>query len=127
VDSFLRDYRLPKNPSPLSTLQSDENYSFSLSAETYKRNAPSDLIAVALCDQLSDGLSLVYSFFEPTLQSRSLGTYIILETIDYAHSLGAPYVYLGYWVKGSPKMDYKIKFLPQDHLVDGEWVPYKNS
>ena len=127
VDSFLRDYRLPKNPSPLSSLQSDESYSFSLSAETYKRNAPSDLIAVALCDQLSDGLSLVYSFFEPTLQSRSLGTYIILETIDYAHSLGVPYVYLGYWVKGSPKMDYKVKFLPQDHLIDGEWVPFKNS
>ena len=98
VDSFLIEYRLPRE------------------------GGEPELVAVALCDHLSDGISLVYSYFDPLLTSRSIGTYIILETIDYAVSLGLPYVYLGYWVEGSPKMDYKIRFLPQDHLIDGEWV-----
>ncbi|GAA6212380.1 arginyltransferase [Hyphomicrobiales bacterium 4NK60-0047b] len=124
VDSFLREYRAPKSgmPSPKET-----SYSFSLSSETYKPKASSDLIAVALCDLLSDGISLVYSFFEPNLHSRSIGTYIILETIDYAQSVGLPYVYLGYWVKGSQKMDYKVKFMPQDHLINGEWVRVESA
>jgi arginine-tRNA-protein transferase len=119
VDSFLREYRAPTQ-NKIST--NDTGYSFSLSAETYKPKPSSDLIAVALCDLLSDGISLVYSFFEPNLHSRSIGTYIILETIDYAQAVGLPYVYLGYWVKGSQKMDYKVNFMPQDHLINGEWV-----
>ena len=120
VDSFIREYREPNSSS--SIRPDGERYSYSLSSESYKPKATSDLIAVALCDLLSDGISLVYSFFEPNLHSRSIGTYIILETIDYARAVGLPYVYLGYWVKGSQKMDYKIKFLPQDHLINGEWV-----
>ncbi len=111
IDSFLTEYHLPKtNPSQIS-----------LAPPTPVQRT--DLIAVALCDHLNDGISLVYSFFDPLLSDRSLGTYIILETIDYAKSLDLPYVYLGYWVKGSPKMDYKVRFLPQDHLVEGQWIP----
>ena len=80
------------------------------------------LIAVALTDVLSDGLSMVYSFYDPEQSGRSLGTYIILDHITRARKLGLPYVYLGYWVEGSPKMDYKRRFLPQERLAHAGWV-----
>lgn len=79
------------------------------------------LAASALCDRLSDGISMVYSFYEPTEARRGLGTYMILETIEYARSLGLPYVYLGYWIEGSRKMDYKTRFLPQERLGPNGW------
>ena len=81
-----------------------------------------DLIAVALIDLLSDGLSMVYSFFEPDEESRSLGTYMILDHITRARRLGLPYVYLGYWIDGSSKMDYKGRFLPQQRLAPSGWL-----
>ena len=65
------------------------------------------LLAVALTDVLSDGLSMVYSFFDPEDADRSLGTFMILDHIARAKAMGLPYVYLGYWVPGSRKMDYK--------------------
>jgi arginine-tRNA-protein transferase len=80
------------------------------------------LKAVALCDQLSDGISMVYSFYEPDETSRSLGTYMILEHIEHARRLGLPYVYLGYWIKGSRKMSYKTRFQPQELLTARGWV-----
>lgn len=80
------------------------------------------LAGAALCDHLSDGLSLAYSFFDPELQDRSLGSYIILEHIEYARSLGLSYVYLGYWIEGSRKMAYKSRFLPQERLTRQGWV-----
>ncbi|WP_349360455.1 arginyltransferase [Stappia sp.] len=79
------------------------------------------LLAVALTDVLSDGLSMVYSFFDPDAQARSLGTFLILDHIERARMMGLPYVYLGYWVEGSPKMDYKARFRPQDHLTADGW------
>src|SRR6185369_2812860 len=81
-----------------------------------------DLLAVALTDVLSDGLSMVYSFFEPSEESRSLGTYMILDHINRARRLGLPYVYLGYWIEGSKKMDYKGRFLPQQRLAPSGWL-----
>ena len=84
------------------------------------------LLAVALTDRLCDGLSMVYTFFEKSETSRSLGTYMILEHIQRAQSLALPYVYLGYWVEGSPKMAYKERFKPQEHLGAQGWqVPSK--
>jgi arginine-tRNA-protein transferase len=80
------------------------------------------LIAVALTDVLSDGLSMVYSFFEPSEQNRSLGTFMILDHITRARRLGLPYVYLGYWIEGSKKMDYKGRFLPQQRLAPSGWL-----
>jgi arginyl-tRNA--protein-N-Asp/Glu arginylyltransferase len=79
------------------------------------------LLAVALTDVLSDGLSMVYSFYDPDQRGRSLGTFIILDHIARARALGLPYVYLGYWVEGSPKMDYKRRFLPQERLAHEGW------
>jgi arginine-tRNA-protein transferase len=80
-----------------------------------------ELIAVALTDMMSDGLSMVYSFFNPKYEKRSLGTFMILDHINRARSLGLPHVYLGYWVKGSPKMDYKTRYQPQEQLMARGW------
>ena len=80
------------------------------------------LLAVALCDRLSDGISMVYSFYDPEAARRGLGTYMILEHIAYARRLGVPYLYLGYWIHGSPKMSYKKRFQPQEQLTGNGWV-----
>ena len=82
-----------------------------------------NLRAVCLTDILDDGLSMVYSFFDPAMQKLSLGTYIILDHITIAQDLGLPYVYLGYWVPGSPKMDYKSKFKGIEVYGNGAWQP----
>lgn len=79
------------------------------------------LIATALTDILGNGLSMVYSFFDPFENERGLGNFMILDHIDRARRMGLPYVYLGYWVKGSPKMDYKTRFQPQEHLTMSGW------
>jgi leucyl-tRNA---protein transferase len=81
-----------------------------------------ELIAVALTDVLGDGLSMVYSFFEPDEAARSLGTFMVLDHIARAQRLGLAYVYLGYWVRGSGKMDYKSRFLPQERLTPDGWA-----
>ena len=82
---------------------------------------PGELVACVLVDLLDDGLSLVYSFYDPELSAQSLGAYIILDHIDQARTLGSPYVYLGYWVAGSPKMAYKAKYSPLEILRPGGW------
>ena len=79
------------------------------------------LLAVALSDQMGDGLSMVYSYFDPEEEDRSLGTYMILDHVARARAAGVPYVYLGYWVNGSRKMDYKVRFSPQEHLTTRGW------
>jgi arginyl-tRNA--protein-N-Asp/Glu arginylyltransferase len=80
-----------------------------------------ELVAVALTDVLKDGLSMVYSFYEPEPVGRSLGTFMILDHVARARRLGLAYVYLGYWVRGSRKMDYKGRFLPQQRLAPEGW------
>ena len=82
-----------------------------------------DLIAVCLTDILDDGVSMVYSFYEPERPKASLGTYIILDHIEIARENGLPYVYLGYWVPGSPKMGYKAKFAGLEIFKEGAWIP----
>ena len=82
----------------------------------------SPLIAVALCDRLSDGISMVYSFYDPDMSARSLGTYMILEHVAFARAQGYPFVYLGYWIEGSRKMRYKERFQPQERLTSKGWV-----
>ena len=91
--------------------------------QTTHRERPA-LVATALTDVLSDGLSTAYSFFDPDVAERSLGTYMILDHINRARRLGLAYVYLGYWVKGSKKMDYKGRFLPQERLLPDGWVRF---
>jgi arginine-tRNA-protein transferase len=80
------------------------------------------LCAAALTDRLNDGLSMVYSFFEPEEDARSLGAYMILDHIAFAKELGLAYVYLGYWVDGSGKMGYKKSYQPLERLTAGGWT-----
>lgn len=80
-----------------------------------------ELIACCLTDVLADGLSMVYSFYEPDEAGRSPGVYMILDHIERARALGLPHVYLGYWVEGSRKMGYKSRFLPQERLGMNGW------
>lgn len=80
------------------------------------------LVAAALTDRLTDGLSMVYSFFEPDEVARGLGRFMILDHVALARELDLPYVYLGYWVEGSSKMDYKTNFQPLEKLTNGGWV-----
>ncbi|ODT07138.1 MAG: arginyltransferase [Kaistia sp. SCN 65-12] len=84
-----------------------------------------ELIAVALTDKMSDGLSMVYSYFNPEMDHRSLGTFMILDHIARARAMGLPHVYLGYWVNGSRKMNYKIRFKPQEHLAPKGWERFE--
>ncbi|MHA1570256.1 MAG: arginyl-transferase family protein, partial [Alphaproteobacteria bacterium] len=84
-------------------------------------NTDRRLIAAILIDRLGDGLSAVYSFFEPEETDRSLGTYMILWLIDRATALHLPHVYLGYWIQQSSKMAYKMRFQPLETLRPEGW------
>ncbi len=79
------------------------------------------LVAVAVTDHTPAGLSAVYTFFDPELRARGLGTFAILSQIEQARRLGLPHVYLGYWIAGHPKMDYKARFRPLEVLDEGRW------
>ena len=80
------------------------------------------LAGVCLTDVFDDGLSMVYSFYDPDLSDLSLGTYVILDHIAIAREAGLPYVYLGYWVPGSRKMGYKAGFSALEIYKGGRWV-----
>ena len=104
IKTFMTEYRVkPENPLEV-------------------QSGDGALAGVALCDRLSDGISMVYSFFDPAVAIRSLGTYMILEHIDQARRLGLPYLYLGYWIEGSRKMSYKARYSPQERLGPNGWV-----
>ena len=90
----------------------------------FTKRGEGPLLAVALTDVLSDGLSMVYSFYDPELADRSLGTVMILEHIARARRMGLAYVYLGYWVEGSRKMAYKQRFMPQERLMPDKWTRF---
>ena len=83
------------------------------------------LLAACLTDVLSDGLSLVYSFFDPAEKTRGLGNFVVLSHIDYARQLGLPYVYLGYWIADCKKMAYKTVYQPMDQLTQDGWKRMK--
>lgn len=80
------------------------------------------LVAVAVVDELEDGLSAIYTFFEPEQERRGLGVFAILWQIERARELGLAHVYLGYWIENCQKMRYKDRYQPLELLVDGRWT-----
>ena len=84
-------------------------------------NACEQLVACCLTDRLSDGLSMVYSFYDPDLEDHSLGAFMILDHISRAARADLPHLYLGYYVSGSRKMSYKARYLPQERLGLEGW------
>lgn len=85
------------------------------------RDSSNTLVAAVLIDRLQDGMSMVYSFFNPEEHKRSLGNLMILDQIKRCQQQDLPYLYLGYWVEGSPKMDYKARFRPCEILGAEGW------
>lgn len=86
---------------------------------------PGRLVGACLTDHQADGLSMVYSFFEPDAAVRpGLGTYIIIDHIQRAAAADMPYVYLGYWVEGSARMQYKVRFRPIERLTPSGWARF---
>lgn len=81
-------------------------------------------VAVTVVDQLRNGLSAVYTFFEPDQARRGLGVYAVLALIEEARRCGLPYVYLGYLISESPKMAYKSRYRPLEQWRNGQWLPY---
>ncbi len=79
------------------------------------------LVMLAVVDQVEDGLSAVYTFYDPAREQDGLGVYGVLWQIELARRLGQPYLYLGYWIEASPKMAYKIRYQPLEGLIEGRW------
>lgn len=110
ADMTLEEFRDMVESSPVTTVLVE-----------YRQAIDQKLVAVALTDELSDGLSMIYSCFDTADAGRSLGTYIILDHIARASHANQPHVYLGYWVSGSRKMNYKCRFKPLEKLGPNGW------
>jgi arginine-tRNA-protein transferase len=91
----------------------------------YRKALTKELVAVALTDEMTDGFSMVYSFFDPSTERRSIGTYLIHDHILRAKHANQPFVYLGYYVKDSHKMNYKARFKPLERLGPNGWYPFE--
>jgi len=91
------------------------------------RSPKNTLVACMLIDKLNDGLSLVYSFFDPMLPKRSLGNYMVLSQIERAKRSDIRFIYLGYYVANSPKMSYKKRFMPLQELCSVGWKPLQDD
>jgi arginyl-tRNA--protein-N-Asp/Glu arginylyltransferase len=101
-------------------LEGNVNTQLLVFSSPHPENGTLQPVMVSLIDVVSEGLSAVYTFFDPH-NPHGLGTASILWLVEHAQQLGLRYVYLGYWIKDSPKMAYKAKFLPQQRLIDGLW------
>lgn len=84
------------------------------------------IIGVMLFDETDTSVSAIYSFFDPDQSKRSLGTYMVLKLVEYAQNTGRDYLYLGYWIRQSPKMAYKSRFQPLQILIKNEWKNFKS-
>ncbi|WP_262695514.1 arginyltransferase [Kordiimonas aquimaris] len=113
ADMTFEEYKDMVEASPVQTITIE-----------YRRAFNAELMAVALTDELSDGFSMVYSFFNPDEPKRSFGTYLIHDHINRAQLANQQYIYLGYFVEGSTKMNYKSRFKPLERLGPNGWYPF---
>jgi leucyl-tRNA---protein transferase len=120
ADMTVLDYAMMVEDSHVDTMMIEYRRRGPDSAITGKGVGP--LLGLGLTDRLGDGLSMVYACFDPEVEARSLGTYMILDHISRARAMGLSYLYLGYWVAGSRKMEYKGRFRPQERLMPQGWV-----
>jgi leucyl-tRNA---protein transferase len=88
------------------------------------RDTADRLVAASLVDVLDDGMSAVYSFYDPSQRRRSLGSWSVLWMVEECRREGRPFVYLGYWIAESPKMSYKARFPALERLVPGGWIEF---
>lgn len=121
ADMSVLDYRMMVEDSVIETFLTEYREKPEDAGVTDQDIDSWPLRAAALCDRLSDGISMVYSYYDPTLPASSLGTYMILEHISFARRMGLPYLYLGYWIEASDKMAYKSRFTPQERLGAEHW------
>jgi len=91
----------------------------------FREPAENTLVAACLLDRVENGLSAVYSFFDPVLKSRGLGNYMVLWAIDYAKKQDLNYLYLGFWIKDCQKMDYKQKYQPLEQRTATGWQRFE--
>ncbi|HEX4857764.1 MAG TPA: arginyltransferase [Usitatibacteraceae bacterium] len=125
--ALYRRYQAHRHPGGGMDHDSREQYShFLLQSNVHTRlvefREQGVLRMVSIIDELPDGISSVYTFFDPEFERRSLGTYSILWQIAEAQRRRLPHVYLGYWIADSRKMAYKTQFRPIEGLVRGSWV-----
>ncbi len=125
-DLYLR-YQRDRHPdSTMCDPDPDKYYKFLASDVTdtrfFEMRVDDQLVGVAVADCFADGLSAVYTFFDPSQSSRGLGTYAILWQIQYTKQLSRPWVYLGYWIRDCRKMSYKTGFQPAEGFKNGAWV-----
>ena len=115
-DMSIEDYREMVEQTPVDTLLIE-----------YRHRLTGELKGVALTDRLSEGYSMIYSFFDAEDAKRSLGSYLILDHVERVLQGGYPFLYLGYWIKGSPKMSYKQRFQPLEKLGPEGWTLMDDS
>ncbi|MBU6468937.1 MAG: arginyltransferase [Betaproteobacteria bacterium] len=125
-------YQKARHPKKDNELDNKEQYIHFLihspvDSELIEFRLNQQLVMVSVVDYLDDGLSSVYTFFDPELDSRSLGQFNILWQINQCQRLNLPWLYLGYWIRECRKMNYKIQFQPLQGLLNKEWQPLQFS
>jgi leucyl-tRNA---protein transferase len=126
INSRLISFRSPQLSEGDVTANASSDTTRDLSRAGQSADAPAhdaSLKCVSIVDVLGDGLSSVYTFFDPEDEKASYGTASIVWQIEQCRALGLPYLYLGYWIKESRKMAYKANFRPIEGLIDGVWQP----
>ena len=125
--SYIESRHFDGDMYPPSKEQYDDFLSTQFDATQYLefRDDSEQLISVAVCDSLANGLSAVYTFFDPIQPKRSLGVYGVLHQIEHAKQLDLPYLYLGYWIKKCQKMNYKINYKPFEIYINNQWVAFR--
>ena len=91
-------------------------------ATFFEFRANGTLLAVAVVDELMDGLSAIYTFFDPDCGKRSLGVFAVLWLIEETRRLGLQHLYLGYWIKECQKMSYKMDYKPIEMFINNYWI-----